>query len=349
VTLIDTPGFDDTNRSEINVLETIASFLEAECNGNLSLNGIIYMHRITDIRMGGASARNLRMFKSLCGEDNLASVLLVTSMWDNLLCQPNGQAEGEKREAELVEKREFWGAMTEKGARLERHNGTKERAMEIVRSMMGMGKMTTAIQEQLATGVTLAETEAGNVVNLINSEKIKQMKADNEEAMNEQKKVNEDLQKNMQEAKEKFDRLQHESQQALREAKELQRQQSSVSGEEKLKLEEAMRKLKEKADKAQADAEEQKKKVQDQRNEAVRTMQEIDIQVNSVNEAIAEREEAAQRLKMSAENRKRFWLMGAAQTIGPMIEGFIVAGPVGALAVAGVSFVTHLLGGYALF
>jgi hypothetical protein len=349
VTLIDTPGFDDTSRSEINVLETIACFMEAECKGNLMLNGIIYMHRITDIRMGGASTRNLRMFRSLCGEDNLPNVLLVTSMWDNLLRLPDGQAIGEKREAELVEKREFWGAMTEKGAKLQRHDGTRERAMEIIGSMMGKGKITTAIQKQLATGVPLAETEAGHVVNQMNTDKIKQMKAENQEAINEQKKINEDLQKNMQEAKETFERLQLESQQALQEAEELRRRQLSVSDEQKRELEEAMGKLKEKADKAQAEAEEQKKKAQDKWNEAAQTTQQIDDQVNTVNKAIAEREEAAQRLKMSEDNRRRFWLMSAAQSIGPVIEGFIAAGPIGALAVAGVSFVTNLLAGFAMF
>jgi hypothetical protein len=148
----------------MNVLETIACFLEAECKGSLVLNGIIYMHRITHVRMGGASARNLRIFKTLCGDDCLPNVLLVTTMWDNLLCLPDGQALGEHREAELLEKREFWGPMTEKGAKLQRHDGSNDRALEIVRSIMGNRKITTAIQEQLAKGLTLAETPAGQVV-----------------------------------------------------------------------------------------------------------------------------------------------------------------------------------------
>jgi hypothetical protein len=77
------------------------------------LNGIIYMHRITDVRMGGASTRNLRTFRTLCGEDCLPNVLLVTSMWDTLLCSPGGRALGEQREAELIKVPEFWGVMTQ--------------------------------------------------------------------------------------------------------------------------------------------------------------------------------------------------------------------------------------------
>ena len=143
--------------------------------------------------------------------------------------------------------------------------------------------------------------------------------------------------------------LQRESQQARQQADEVQRQQLSASEEHKRELDKVMEKLKEKANKADTEAEAQKKKVQEKRDEAEQALKDIDSQVNTVNEAIAEREEAAKRLKMSAENRKRFWLMGAAQTVGPMIEAFMVAGPLGAAAVAGVSLITNLLAGYAMF
>lgn len=218
------------------------------------------MHRITDVRMGGASARNLRMFRTLCGENCLPNVLLVTSMWDTLLCSPDGRALGEKREAQLIQVPEFWGTMTQKGAKLQRHDGTKERALEIVRSMMGMGKITTAIQEQLAEGVTLGETDAGQVVNMMNAEKMNKLKAEAREHIDEQKKINERLQKEMEEAKEKFEKLQRESEQARQQAEEVQRQQLSVSEEQKRDLDKVMRELKEKANKADADAEVQKKK-----------------------------------------------------------------------------------------
>jgi myosin heavy subunit len=256
------------------------------------------------------------MFRTLCGDDCLPNVLLVTSMWDTLLCLPNGRALGEQREAELIEVPEFWGAMTRKGAKLQRHDGTKERVLEIVRSMMGMGKITTAIQEQLAEGVTLGETDAGQVVNMMNAEKVKQLRADAQEHINEQKKINEGLQKEMQEAEEKFKQLQRESQQARQQAEEVQRQQLSVSEEQKRDLDKVMRELKEKANKADTEAEAQKKKVQEKRDEAKQASKDIDSQVDSVNKAIFEREQAAERLKMSAENRRRFWLMGAAQTVG---------------------------------
>jgi hypothetical protein len=57
VYLIDTPGFDDTNRSDTEVLKEIARWLVASYKGKILLNGIIYLHRITDIRMQGRPGR----------------------------------------------------------------------------------------------------------------------------------------------------------------------------------------------------------------------------------------------------------------------------------------------------
>ena len=48
--------------------------------------------------MGGISSRTFRMFhKLLCGDDTLKNVVIVTTMWDEVV----DQAKGEMREAEL--------------------------------------------------------------------------------------------------------------------------------------------------------------------------------------------------------------------------------------------------------
>lgn len=79
--LIDTPGFDDTNRSDTVVLGDIAFWLANAYSRNMQLAGIIYLHRITDVRMQGSALRNLRMFKELCGRDELRAVILATTHW----------------------------------------------------------------------------------------------------------------------------------------------------------------------------------------------------------------------------------------------------------------------------
>jgi hypothetical protein len=83
VWLIDTPGFDDTNRSDAEVLKDVAFWLAAAYTRETQLAGIIYLHRITEVRMLGSAKRNLRMFKQLCGTNNLNSVILVTTHWSD--------------------------------------------------------------------------------------------------------------------------------------------------------------------------------------------------------------------------------------------------------------------------
>ncbi|KAL4061675.1 hypothetical protein V8B97DRAFT_2066349, partial [Scleroderma yunnanense] len=81
VKLVDTPSFDDsrTGVTDTDVLEMIATFLINRRNG---LTGLIYVHRISDTRVGGNAQRNLRMFRNLCGDESLKNVVIVTTMWD---------------------------------------------------------------------------------------------------------------------------------------------------------------------------------------------------------------------------------------------------------------------------
>ncbi|TKA64677.1 hypothetical protein B0A49_13161 [Cryomyces minteri] len=67
VFLIETPGFDDTNRSDTEVLREIATLLTISYSHDVRSYGIIYFDRISDIRMQGSAKKNLLMFKKLCG------------------------------------------------------------------------------------------------------------------------------------------------------------------------------------------------------------------------------------------------------------------------------------------
>lgn len=103
VYLIDTPGFDDTTRSDAEVLGEIATWLGASYQQHILLHSIIYLHRITDRRMQGAARKNIRMFRQLCGNDDaLSKVHLVTTMWDQV-----DESVGLRREKELVATTEF--------------------------------------------------------------------------------------------------------------------------------------------------------------------------------------------------------------------------------------------------
>ena len=108
----------------------------------MKLSGLIYVHRISDVRMGGISIRNFRMFRKLCGDDTLKNVVIVTNMWGKV-----DQAKGEMREAEL--KSRFFKAALDKGAQMLRHDNTVESVHNILRHIMRNHPLPLRIQREL--------------------------------------------------------------------------------------------------------------------------------------------------------------------------------------------------------
>ncbi|CAK4034540.1 P-loop containing nucleoside triphosphate hydrolase [Lecanosticta acicola] len=127
VHLIDTPGFDDTNRKDVEVLRDIASWLVVTARQDILLSGLVYLHPISDNRFRGSALRNLFMFKQLCGSSCLPSIVLATTMWDIVPIE-----DGERREAQLRSTKGFWGEMEKGGSRVMRHKRTEESAMAIL-------------------------------------------------------------------------------------------------------------------------------------------------------------------------------------------------------------------------
>lgn len=55
--LVDTPGFDDTLKSDIEILMDVAGWLNKAYKAKIPLTGIIYLHRINDVRVGGTGMK----------------------------------------------------------------------------------------------------------------------------------------------------------------------------------------------------------------------------------------------------------------------------------------------------
>lgn len=160
VTLVDTPGFDDSKRSDTEILTLIADWLESSYNTDALLSGIIYLHRISDIRMSGSSIKNLRMFRKLCGTENMSKVSLVTTMWDKVTLE-----EGALRERQLDGPGGFWSTMVSSGSLVKRHDGSRESAEALVLDMLDNVPMTIKLQEEIASGKALIDTDAGASIN----------------------------------------------------------------------------------------------------------------------------------------------------------------------------------------
>ncbi|CAE6432782.1 unnamed protein product [Rhizoctonia solani] len=161
VVLFDTPGFDDTHLSDTEILKRISGFLAASYQEGFKLTGIIYMHRITDIRVGGISRRTFNVFRKLCGKDSLSNVLLVTNMWSD---PPTPQQID--RETELCTHADFFQPAIEQGATMVRRAHKDEQsAHEIIRMLLQKDPIAMKVQQELVDeGKSLVDTGAGREV-----------------------------------------------------------------------------------------------------------------------------------------------------------------------------------------
>ncbi|KAJ3511648.1 hypothetical protein NLJ89_g3975 [Agrocybe chaxingu] len=161
VTLIDTPGFDDTTKSDTDILRMIGLFLATTYRGGKKLAGVIYVHRISDFKMGGISTRNFRMFRELCGDSTLKNVVIVTNMWDHVSTDV-----GEAREAELAREDFFFRPVLEKGAQMVRHENTRDSAHTILRRIIQNHPLSLQIQRELVDeNKDISQTAAGAELN----------------------------------------------------------------------------------------------------------------------------------------------------------------------------------------
>jgi len=103
VVFVDTPGFDDTHKSDVEILTMIADWLNTTYKRNIKLSGLLYFHRISDNRMAGTPLKNLRMFQELCGHNALRNIILTTTMWLDV-----EEELGSVREKELEKKILEW-------------------------------------------------------------------------------------------------------------------------------------------------------------------------------------------------------------------------------------------------
>ncbi|KAI3340464.1 P-loop containing nucleoside triphosphate hydrolase protein [Ustulina deusta] len=161
VYLVDTPGFDDTNRMDTEILRTLGAWLTATYSSGVQLSGIIYCHRINQTRMQGSAMKNIQLFRSLCGDDALRKVILVTTMWDI-----ESRDIAEKREKELKETAKYWGRMVAKGSQVLRHHNTQQSALALIETFIkDESKVVLGIQKEMVNDQKpLDMTEVGKDV-----------------------------------------------------------------------------------------------------------------------------------------------------------------------------------------
>ncbi|RYP22870.1 hypothetical protein DL765_001466 [Monosporascus sp. GIB2] len=159
--LIDTPGFDDTYRTDSDVLRDLAYYLTSSYGSGYKLSGIIYLHPITHNRLTGTAFKNLRTFRKLCGAQSMSSIVLATTMWSEVTPEV-----GDAREVELKETAEFWGDMIREGSTVYRHTDDHNSAINIISFLADRDTKTVlGLQAEMVDQKrSLEDTEAGREV-----------------------------------------------------------------------------------------------------------------------------------------------------------------------------------------
>jgi len=157
--LVDTPGFDDTNKSDMEILELVSQWLQKVYEKEIKLAGIVYLHRITDNRMAGSPYRNLRMFGQLCGDQAVKKVVFVTTMWDK-----GDERKHESRENDLLQN--YWKKMIEHGASTDRFRNTLESAWRIIDTVLQQQEAEILLLQEEIVDLqrALNETQAGKTL-----------------------------------------------------------------------------------------------------------------------------------------------------------------------------------------
>jgi hypothetical protein len=148
VTLIDTPGFDDTYMSDGEVLSRIAQWLTETYQHGMLLTGVILLQPVDGNRAYGSEARRTRLFRKICGRDTYDNVVIGTTMWSKLRDRSEGVRQVEQRKASG----DFWANLVNEGAKLVEHNDTKESAHNIIGKLMNKTKKPLQLQTELAGG-----------------------------------------------------------------------------------------------------------------------------------------------------------------------------------------------------
>ncbi|KAF9004218.1 P-loop containing nucleoside triphosphate hydrolase protein [Cyathus striatus] len=127
--VVDTPGFDDTYVDDAEILRRISVWLAVSYTNDMKLAGVIYLHEISQTRMLGTTRKNLDMFRKLCGDKALSSVVLGTTKWSEVAPDV-----GEARLRQLKDK--FWKDMIENGSHVFKFENTYESAWAMVDNLV---------------------------------------------------------------------------------------------------------------------------------------------------------------------------------------------------------------------
>ncbi|KAI8293328.1 hypothetical protein K4K59_005795 [Colletotrichum sp. SAR11_240] len=180
--LIDTPGFNDTARPEVEILEALASSLAASYANGVRIHGVLMLQPVSENRMSGSSLRCIEMVEAVCGfassswPSRCENLAIVTTMWPSSTGNEGEEQRTvlEGRHRELCTQEMFFGGLVSRGATAFRYNETGSQdpteqmraAQNIIAHLVRRSDMhpldVLQLQREIVIeGKTLGQTTAG--------------------------------------------------------------------------------------------------------------------------------------------------------------------------------------------
>ncbi|KAK4553241.1 hypothetical protein LTR86_009771 [Recurvomyces mirabilis] len=157
VHLIDTPGFNDTFRSDDDVFSEVAYTLVKAHQLGIRISGIVYLQSMIDVRMQGTAVRSIRILEALCGRDAYPGIVLAATHCES--CSP---AERQNKLIELQSNPAFWHGLCKGGSMVAECQNTRPSALSIVDTLLDRRQRHILdFQRQMSNGMRLQDTNAG--------------------------------------------------------------------------------------------------------------------------------------------------------------------------------------------
>lgn len=199
--LIDTPGFDDSERTDVQILQEIVFWLTQAYDNGFFLNGIVLLHDINAPKFAGPPKQFFEIFKALVGEKAYKAVYLAATFWDKACRRGKLEFDRASRRHDELED-EFWQPLIDAGAKLRLPPDDEDEvtsgdqygwAREMVEHFAkNPAKHVLRIQRELSgQHVRVAETSAGKLAKDIwghddrHQAEVSQLKKTREELLNQ--------------------------------------------------------------------------------------------------------------------------------------------------------------------
>ncbi|KAH9829186.1 P-loop containing nucleoside triphosphate hydrolase protein, partial [Rhodofomes roseus] len=131
VILIDTPGLDMTTKSTEEVVRLVNAYLTKMRKRGTTVHGTIYLHRISDNRMGHIALESLVAFQELCAQEALTNIAIVLNMWEDVCHNVR-----ETRKDVLCTRKAYFKPIVDAGAVIFHHDRIASSARDIIRHLV---------------------------------------------------------------------------------------------------------------------------------------------------------------------------------------------------------------------